>query len=357
MENVPKVARLGRIDGQGWRVKALVFGADRVARVTEVADPVAGSGEVLIEVEAAGLCHTDLDILAGRYPAELPRVPGHEFCGTVVGRGPEATQTALGTRVAVDPLVPCAACRNCRRGHPNLCPDLRAYGSDLDGGIAQYAVVREENCHEIGDLDPRLGAMAEPFACAMHALEVAAPSSDDRALVIGAGPMGIILGVTLRSLGLTGITVADVVEDRLARAQGFGFEHTVVGGPGMVKRAGKRVFDLVIDATGRPEVVSEVVATVADAGTLLVFGVCPPGSAITLDPNEIYARELTVRGSFSLNGTQPAAIHALASSDLPLTDLVTDRYPLDQAVEALDRVGTADTIKIQVDPRGAVRRR
>ena len=332
-------------------MKALVFDLDRVARVKDISDPALERDQVLIEVEAAGFCHTDLDILAGRYPARLPRVPGHEFCGAVIDRGTEVDDVAIGVRVAVDPLIPCRECRNCLRGHPNLCPQLRAYGADIDGGMAQYAAVRARNVHPIGPLDPRLAAMSEPFACAMHALQRAAPTSGSRAIVLGAGPMGMILGVAMSSLGLTDLTAVDLFEDRLARARAFGFQRTVVADDGLLQRIDERGFDLVIDATGRPEVVQDAVQLVADAGALLVFGVCPPGSSITLDPHEIYARELRIFGSFSLASTLPAAITTLGASALPIVDLITDQYPINEAVRALERIGAADTIKIQIDPR------
>ncbi|WP_066039417.1 alcohol dehydrogenase catalytic domain-containing protein [Herbiconiux solani] len=331
-------------------MKALVFRSGLEVGVEQVPDPVAGPGEVALAVEAAGICHTDLDILHGRYPAELPRIPGHEFAGTIVAVGDGVPRSRMGERVAIDPLLPCGSCRNCLRGHPNLCATLRAYGAHLDGGLAEFAVVRAGNAHPIGDLDAHLAALAEPVGCAVNAIERAAPGIDDRAVVIGAGPMGMLLGIVLEGSGVHDLTAVDVALPRLERAGSFGFRHTIDSSAGLVESAGARGFDLVIDATGRPAVVQDAIGLLADAGTLVPFGVCPPGSKIVIDPNEVYARQLRIIGSFSLASTIPRAVEILRASSLPLGELVTHRYPLDRAAEALAAVGTPESLKIHVSP-------
>lgn len=336
-------------------MRALVFDADRVPRVHEVPDPRAGSGEVLLKVEAVGICHTDLDILHGRYPARLPVVPGHEFSGTVLAVGTDVTRLRVGDRVAVDPLVSCGRCPSCIRGHRNLCRDILAYGADLNGGMAELVAVRAQNAHPIGDLPSSVAALAEPLACATWGVRRADPHPDDRVLVLGAGPIGLLLAAALRSRGVKDIHAADLLEDRLTRAERFGVSRTHLAGDDLAHRLRSMDeddpgYDLVIDATGRPEVVQQGLGLVRDAGTLLVFGVCPPGSAITLDPNEVYARQLRVLGSFSLSGTLPEAIDTLRTTSLPMGDLVSQRFSLEEAPGALSLVGTAGTLKIQVAP-------
>lgn len=349
-------------------MNALVFGADRVPRTERVSEPSPRPGEALVRVDAAGICHTDHDILHGRYPAALPRIPGHEIAGTVVGLGAgrasspggpsgtaDRTVIEVGDRVAVDPLVTCGTCANCRRGHRNLCRRLQAYGADLDGGIAELVVVRLENLHPVGDLDAGVAALAEPLACATLGVARANPQPTDRVVVMGAGPIGLLLASALRSRGVRDVTVVDVLADRLLLARDFGATATHLATTDLVETQGPTAdgtggFDLVVDATGRPEVVQQGVRLLRDAGTLLVFGVCPPGSALVLDPHEVYARQLHVLGSFSLAGTLPAAIETLRTTDLPMRTLVTHQFPLTDAVEALQRVGTGGSLKIQVAP-------
>lgn len=346
-------------------MRAMVFEPGGTASVRQVPDPVPGPGEVLVRVEAAGVCHTDLDILHGRYPAGLPRVPGHEFAGTVVETGPRAPAPPgssappgppleEGDRVAIDPLLSCGECVNCVKGHPNLCATLRAYGADLDGGVAELVAVRAANAHRAGDLPAGVAALAEPTACMLHGLGRASPRPGDRALILGAGPMGLLLSAGLQQRGVDSVTVADLLADRLDVARQFGATDTVIAGDGLVEelrgRGGGDGYDLVIEATGRPEVAAQGLAMLADSGTLLLFGVCPPGSSLVLDPNAVYHRQLHVLGTFSLSGSLPPALEMLATTSMPVGELVSHSLPLERATEALSLVGTTGTCKIQITP-------
>lgn len=330
-------------------MNAVVYTALDTFEVTRVPKPKPRPGELLIRVEAAGLCHTDLDILAGRYSAELPRIPGHEFAGTVVDADP-MYDGYIGERVAVDPLIACHECRNCTRGYPNLCTEGQAYGAERDGGFAEYALVRRENVHNAGGLPMPVAALAEPFACAVNALERARLRPGMRAAIIGAGPMGMMLSIALRGWDVHDVTFADRRPERLERARSFGATHTAVVEESITDAFPAAGFDLVIDATGRPEVVQDAIRLLADGGTLIPFGVCPPGSQITLDPFEVYRRQLRIIGSFSLNRGIPEALRILQRSDFPVQELITTRFALDQGTEALAAIGGADTIKIQFDP-------
>ena len=332
-------------------MRAVVFVETGRFEVRTVPVPRPESGELLIRVEAAGICHTDHDILAGRYAAEFPRIPGHEFAGTVVAVGDASLKRRLGERVAVDPLVSCGSCRNCVRGFPNLCLLGRAYGAELDGGFAEYASVRAENAFDAGALPSAAAALGEPFACVVNALDRANLTGGEHVAVIGAGPMGMMLTLGLRGRGVQHVTVADRLTERLDQARRFGATQTaIVDGP-LSRSLGSRDYDLVIDATGRPQVVKEAVGLLADAGTLIPFGVCPPGSELTLDPNEIYRRQLRIIGSFSLARGMPSALRILGSSEYPVHELGTTVFGLDEAANALAAVGGADTIKVQFDPQ------
>lgn len=331
-------------------MEAVVYTALNHFEVASVEVPTPGPGEVLVRVEAAGLCHTDLDILSGHYAAELPRIPGHEFAGTIVDVGDADLNYRLGQRVAIDPLIACGVCRNCSRGHANLCLDGSAYGAELDGGFAEYAVVLSDNAHDAGDLPAEVAALAEPFGCVVNAINRAGVPTSSRAAIIGAGPMGMMLSIGLRGRGYEDVTVADRLAERLERAGQFGATSTALIGGALADALPERGFDLVIDATGRPDVVQQATRLLADAGTLIPFGVCPPGSQLHIDPNEVYRRQLRIIGSFSLNRGIPEALRILATSDFPVGDLVTRRLPLAKGAEALASIGAGDTIKVQFAP-------
>lgn len=331
------------------QMNAVVYTAIDTFEVTTVPIPAPGSGELLIRVEGAGLCHTDLDILAGRYAAQFPRIPGHEFAGTVVDADPALT-ARIGERVAIDPLIACGTCRNCRRGYPNLCTNGQAYGAERDGGFAEYAVVLSDNAINSGDLTAPVAALAEPFACAVNALDRASTPPGSRALIVGAGPMGMILSIAARGRGIDDLTLADRVPERLDRATRFGATKAALIDGGLLDTLPAAEYDLVIDATGRPSVVQEAVGLLADGGTLVPFGVCPPGSDLHLDPFEIYRRQLRIIGSFSLNRGIPGALHILNATPYPVDELITTQFSLTQGADALRAIGAPITVKIQFDP-------
>ncbi|WP_439591130.1 alcohol dehydrogenase catalytic domain-containing protein [Microbacterium sp.] len=330
-------------------MNAVVYTALNTFEVTRVPIPTPGPGEFLVRVEAAGLCHTDLDILAGAYAADFPRIPGHEFAGTIVDADHDY-RGHIGARVAIDPLIACHHCRNCTRGYPNLCTRGEAYGAERDGGFSEYAVVNAQNAHRIGSLCMPVAALAEPFACAVNALERARLAPGLRAAIIGAGPMGMILSIALRGWDVHDVTFADRIPERLERARTFGATATAVVEGSVTEVLPAREFDLVIDATGRPAVVQDAVSLLADGGTLIPFGVCPPGSQLTLDPFEIYRRQLRIIGSFSLSRGIPEAVRILQRSGFPLAELITTRFALTDGAAALAAIGGADTVKIQFDP-------
>ncbi|MCS3845053.1 alcohol dehydrogenase catalytic domain-containing protein [Microbacterium sp. AK031] len=328
---------------------AVVYTGIDTFEVTRLPIPTPGPGELLVRVEAAGLCHTDLDILAGRYAAEFPRIPGHEFAGTVVDAEPELIGH-IGTRVAIDPLISCHQCRSCLRGHPNLCTQGQAYGAERDGGFAEYVVVRSANTHHIGRLSMPVAALAEPFACAVNAFERARLAPGATTLIIGAGPMGMILSIAARGWDIHDVTFADRIPERLERARSFGATDTVLVKDTVSEELPPAAFDLVIDATGRPSVLQDAVQLLADGGTLIPFGVCPPGSQLTLDPFEVYRRQLRIIGSFSLNRGIPEALQILQRTRFPIEEMITTRFTLRDGAEALTAIGGPNSIKVQFDP-------
>lgn len=329
-------------------MKALRFIALGQAVVQDIPRPVPKAGECLVKVEAAGLCHTDLEILRGNYPAVFPVTPGHEFAGTVVETGPDVDRGLIGRRVAVDPLVSCGRCRPCLRGQHNLCVNLDAYGAELDGGLAEFVAVRVEQLYDVGGLAADVAALAEPLACATNGAQRAAVEPHDEVLVIGAGPIGLLILIAFRARGVHDLTVVEPQQPRRQRAAAFGAASTYASFDELLAARADEGFDVVVDVTGRPEVVQQAVTAVRAGGRLLLFGVCPPGSSLHVDPNDIYAREITVLGSFSVNDTVGAAVTTLRSSDLPLAELITHHLQLAELPDALSVIGAPESLKVQI---------
>lgn len=333
-------------------MKAIQFVAKGQPKLADVEMPSElPTGHALIKIRASGLCHTDIDVLHGRYgTGTFPVIPGHEFAGEVKALARDVRDLRVGDRVVVDPNLPCAKCAACKRGLTNLCVDLRAYGVTENGGFGEYCLVRCDQVHSVGKLSFEIAALAEPLACALNGLGAAGfgpeatPPAD--AIVIGAGPIGLLLALSLRSRGAGSVTVADLNDGRLDFATGLGLKVTR-SEPGLLESR-RHGFDFVADATGVPAVAQDMIQLVADGGTALFFGVCPPNATISIHPFEVFRRQLKIVGSHSLNRNIPEAIAMLETDDGSMAKLVSHRLPLEEMLQFfLAKPSDPATMKVQ----------
>lgn len=331
-------------------MKAISFTDKGVAGLADMPLPTLAPGHALIRVKAAGLCHTDIDVLHGRYgEGRFPLVPGHEYAGVVEAVAEDVTGLQPGARVAVDPNLPCGTCNLCRKGLTNLCKELKAYGVTQDGGFAEYSIVKVSHLHDIGDLPFDVAALAEPLACVLNGLGNVGLTTGarraDNALVFGGGPIGLLLALSVKAQGVSEVVVADIDESRLTFAKDLGLEAMHPMSPELESR--KRSFDLVADATGVPAVVEGMPEFALDGGTILVFGVCAPGVRVPISPFDIFRRQLTIAGSHSLNQNLPAAIELLRKDNGAMARLISHRLPLSELLPFFGKSGGARTMKVQ----------
>lgn len=333
-------------------MKAIQFKSRDVAEVSDVPLGDVPAGHALVRIRASGLCHTDLEILGGNYGSDaFPLVPGHEFSGVVEAIAPDVTQLAVGTAVVADPNIPCGQCRSCRRGLRNLCDGLEAYGVSRNGGFAEYCIVAVDRLHDIGELEFGTAALAEPLACVLNGLDAAGFDRADgpkpeAALVIGAGPIGLLLALTLKSQGVSRVCVADLNEHRLSFAHSMGLEPFAAGSAAL--EAHRRGFDFVADATGVATVAAGMPDYVANGGTALFFGVCAPAARIEISPFEMFRRQLRLCGAHSLNGQIGRAVALLRSEAGTMGRLVSHKLPIEDLVPFFRKGGApTDTMKVQ----------
>ena len=335
-------------------MKAIYFTGHDVAVLAQLPEPELTPGHALIDVRASGLCHTDIDVLHGRYGSSaFPLVPGHEYAGVVLAVADDVTNVKPGDRVAVDPNIPCGHCRACLKGLTNLCPDLKAYGVTHNGGFAERSLVDARHLYSIGNLPFEVAALAEPLACVLNGLGVAGlkagPQNTETALVFGAGPIGLLLALSLKAQGGLNVAVADINEHRLAFAESLGLKPLISESAALQAR--KHSFDFVADATGIASVVESTVGFTADGGTILMFGVCAPDALISLAPFEIFRRQIRIAGSHSLNRNIGQALEILQKDRGEMARLVSHRLPLEEMLPFFtSHGGDPATMKIQFVP-------
>ena len=334
---LPEVMVAARIEAPG------------VTKVTHLPQQEPGPGEVLIEVARAGVCGTDLHIFSGSYDlARYPLTPGHEFAGRVVAAGEGVDPARIGQRVTADPNIPCLDCPECRRNAFNQCQRLQAVGVTRDGAFATHLVVPERALWPIGELPYERAALIEPLACVAWGLERIRVEPGSHALVFGAGPMGCLLLQAVRAAGADFVAVVDISLRRLEIATALGADLALTPQEtGQLARVAPSGFELVVDATGVPEVLEGAVAYTRSGGTVWVFGVAPANARIGISPYEFFRRDLSLVGSFALNRTIEAAISLIESGAVDVAPLVSHVLPLHEFGEGL-RLAREDPERMKV---------
>lgn len=327
-------------------MKAVVFTRKNEVQIIDLPDPRPGSGQIVIEVKASGICHTDFEVLKDNYgTGAFPVVPGHEYAGVVIEIGPDVTNFSIGDRVAVDPNFECGSCRACKRGWAHLCESLKAYGVTTHGGFAELSLVDATNVHPIGDMSFAQAALAEPMGCVLNGVDAVFSPWMETALIFGAGPMGLLMGMALKSKGISNVTFCDISEERLSLAENFGFE-TVVSGSQDLERYHHQT-GLAIEATGVPAVASKLTNYMANGGKGLFFGVCPADAKIEIVPFEVFRRQLTLAGSHSLNHNIPEALKTITGLGPVVEKIVSHNVSLKEISEFLSSTPPSGSLKVQ----------
>jgi len=271
-------------------------------------------------------------------------VPGHEYAGVVVETGADVSGIKTGDRVVVDPNLECGTCAACKRGWAHLCENLGAYGVTTHGGFAELCVVKAEAVHPIGQMSFSQAALAEPMGCVLNGVDAVHDTWMETALIFGAGPMGLLMGMALKTHGLKQVAFADISESRLELAAGFGFEVAASGSAAL--EHWHHGADLVVEATGVPEVAGKITHYMANGAKGLFFGVCPSEAQIDISPFEVFRRQLTLAGSHSLNHNIPRALEVVGALGSSIDPIVSHRLPLEEVSALLSSRPPEGSLKV-----------
>lgn len=334
-------------------MKAVVFPDANLIEIQQVEDPTCGDEDVIVEVASTGICGTDLHISRAEYMSDFPLIPGHEFHGKIVEKGKKVTNFNIGDRVTVDPNLYCGKCSRCRNEQSNQCLNLEVVGVTRSGAFAEYVTVPERACYPIPDhMTDKQAAFIEPLACVVYALRRMRVYPADRILIIGAGPMGLLLVQALRANGASLIAVLEKQEHRLNLAKDMGANAIVLADAEQderLKDVAPEGFDIVIDATGVPAVIQNAFNYLKPRGQFLQFGVAPMGAKIEIEPYAIFRYDWSIIGSFALCYTFQPSIDWLANGIIDVNPLVSHTVPMDDFAEVFDMFGKGQTLKVHID--------
>ncbi len=310
--------------------------------------------QVLLEVEAVGICGTDVHITSNPpgYIATPNTILGHEYVGIVIEKGADVIHLAVGDRVVVNPNDYCGTCFYCQRHFPNLCENIGAIGIDVDGAYAKYNVVSGKLAFKIDPSVPvEHGAFAEMLADVVNGTNKAAVQPGDNVAVIGAGPIGQLYAQMFKAAGAGKIIIADLSPYRLDYSRKMGFD--LVVNPeetdlvDFVMQETTVGVDVVVDAAG--STLPFALDIVRKAGKVILFGVNTQAKAPIMQ-SKITMKELQVLGSWLANATFPQAVKVLESRQLDLDGLISHKIPLADIHKGLDLLANQKAMKIVVYP-------
>jgi 2-desacetyl-2-hydroxyethyl bacteriochlorophyllide A dehydrogenase len=335
-------------------VKAVLIEEPHRVGVQRIDDPTAGPGEIVVKVEACGICGTDIHVLEGDFaPTRYPIVPGHEFCGETVAVGPDVSNVRVGDFVAVDPNLYCGRCYFCQQGRDNLCENYNALGvAAAFGACAEYVAAPSKNAFALPDeLPHRWGTLVEPLSCAVHGFDQLDLRLASSYLIYGAGTMGLMLAQLAARTGAKTVDMVDLNPGRFDLARRLAADRVAASADDLDEPRG---WDVVIDATGAVAAIEDGLRRVKRGGTFLVFGVAAAGAVARFSPFKVYNDEINIVGSMAVLHSFERARDLLVKGVLDCEAMLTHRFPLDEYTAAIDTFRQGTGLKVQVFPDGAV---
>jgi L-iditol 2-dehydrogenase len=345
---------------------AAVYHGPKDIRVEQVPMPVIGSGELLLQVKDASICGTDLRIYQGghrKYPEGTVRIPGHEVVGTIAEIGAGLHGYELGQRVFIAPNMGCGHCQQCISGRNNLCANYDAVGINLDGGFAEYMrvpakAVLQGNVMAIPDeVDSAVAALIEPFACVLRGQNAVGIKAGDVVLIMGAGPIGVMHTKLARLRGAGRVLVSEPSPERRAQVARMGADRAVDPtqedlAAVVAEESHGQGADVVIVAAPAGAAQESALQLAGIGGRINLFGALPKDRpTIQFDSNLVHYKELVVTATSACSTADCwQAAEIVNSGRIDLSELVSLRFPLSQAVAAFAAAQDSKSLKVVLEP-------
>ncbi len=343
-------------------MKALLLSEYSRLDIVDVPMPRPGPDDVLVKVEACGICGSDVHGYDGSSGRRIPPlVMGHEASGVVAAAGPNVKDLSEGQHVTFDSTVYCGECEYCRRGQMNLCQYRQVLGVSTpdfrrEGAFAEYLVVPRRIVYPLPkDLAFSDAAMVEPLSVAVHAVALSELPANGTALVIGAGMIGLLVLQALRDAGCSSVLVSDVDDSRLQLAKDLGATATINAKSADTAEEARRHteglgVDVALEAVGSTPTIKTAIESVRRGGTVTLIGNIAPSVEIPLQT--VVSRQIRLQGTAASAGEYPQCITMLASGRINVKPLISMVAPLDEGANWFDRLHSreANLMKVILTP-------
>lgn len=336
-------------------MKAAVLTEYRKIEIKDAPEPRIGPHDVEFRVMACGLCPNDYRLYVGLATwKKPPTILGHEPAGVVVRVGSEVARFKPGDMVAGDTTTRCGRCKPCLAGRENLCPKRT---NVVDGSLAELSAGNEIWLNKFHHASFEEASLVEPLSCVLNGIRNSGVKSGDKVVIVGAGPIGLMHLQVARVLGAKTIVI-DIKSDRLAIAEKIGAEHVVdssVADPvaSVMELTGGTGADAVIIAIGNRQAIETACRLVGTMGTVNLFASTSPPTNVSIDPNLIHSREVSVIGSYDkTRGDLQEATRLIDEGRIDVKTLITHIYDLEHTADALSSMEKGAGIKIVVKPNG-----
>lgn len=338
--------------------RVLVRSIDDIS-IEEVPAPRPGENELLVRSTVVGICGSDTHAARGHHPfIDLPYRPGHEVVGVVAATGEGAEDFAPGTRVIVEPNLYCGTCAQCRSGRYNICRQLKVFGCQTPGGMADLFTIPADRVHRVPEAMSDLqAALVEPLATPVHAVAKAGDLTGRTVAVLGAGPIGLLVIAAARHAGAARIVATDLLDTKRERALRLGADGALPADAADLAAEAQAVLDgpadVVFDCVAREQSMAQAIDLVAKGGRIIVVGVGASGlTPIRLDL--VQDREIRIEGTLMYTADDYRTALDLIGSGVVDTDaIITATYPLEDAGKAFAASLAPEHIKVLITVAGA----
>lgn len=336
-------------------MKAAVYHGPGDLRVEEVPVRKLKDNEVKIQVKYCGICGTDIHIFhgdGGCCDVTPPLVPGHEFSGVVAEVGAGVKTVKVGDRVTGDPNDMCGECYFCKNGMQHFCKNNIGIGTTVDGGFAEYVIMREKQVYKLSDeLSFIEAAMAEPISCCLHGIDLCNIKAGDTVLVIGGGPIGMIMMQLAKNAGASKVIMSEPVEEKREQALKLGATKTIDPLHEEVEAVLAEYCEnvnVVIECVGNVHTQADAVRFAGRGATIMYFGLAAPEESFPIRPDDIFKKELHITSSYINPYSFERAIQILESGTVELESLITNVVPLDDIADVFTKPEYRRTGKVMI---------